>query len=165
MSKWDDFDLNKIMTCQDMTSTGPEVPQPLKNITLPIIKDVELKPLFEDMTDEDWKKSVEDSTRMSQDVINLMREVIPAKIAEDIMQATAAEDAMREKVSKEMGVKLMSPGDCVKAMFDMARPEAELIAEGYEPVCPHTRLMWVKKTNSVEEKDLSRADDDGFVKR
>lgn len=29
-------------------------------------------------------------------------------------------------------------------VFENAKSEAELIAEGYRPACPQTRLMWVK---------------------
>ncbi len=98
-------------------------------------------------------------------LIDLIRKLAPARIAEDIMAATAAEDAMRVKMSKELGINIPSPAECIKAMFAAARPEGELIEEGYEPVCPHTRLMWVKKADHVEAEDLARADDDGFIKR
>lgn len=32
-----------------------------------------------------------------------------------------------------------------KDLYDAAIPEEQLIKEGYEPVCPSTRLMWIKK--------------------
>lgn len=37
------------------------------------------------------------------------------------------------------------PSGAIKALFDNAKSEKELIEEGYEPISPDTRLMWRKK--------------------
>ncbi len=36
----------------------------------------------------------------------------------------------------------------VSALFKAGKTEAQLIAEGYTPVCPFTRLMWIKKPDN-----------------
>ena len=36
-------------------------------------------------------------------------------------------------------------GEAWMQLYKAAKSEKELIAEGYEPVCPHIRLMWIKK--------------------
>ena len=38
----------------------------------------------------------------------------------------------------------------VSALFKAGKPEAQLIAEGYTPVCPFTRLMWIKKPDNED---------------
>jgi hypothetical protein len=54
-----------------------------------------------------------------------------------------------EQMAKEIcSVQPIDPkffNDFMKA----SKSESELIAEGYEPVCPATRLMWIKKNDDT----------------
>lgn len=52
-----------------------------------------------------------------------------------------AEDIAREIISVQP---MDKAGEALFALMRAAKSEAELIAEGYEPVDPQTRLMWVK---------------------
>jgi len=35
--------------------------------------------------------------------------------------------------------------EALKTLYESSKTEEELKKEGYEPVCEHTRLMWIKK--------------------
>lgn len=39
------------------------------------------------------------------------------------------------------------PSDAIQQLMSGGKTEQELIAEGYEPVCEQTRLMWIKKSD------------------
>ena len=60
-----------------------------------------------------------------------------------------------EKVRKDFMEKIVEdiisvqpmPVDAFINLYKLAKPREELIAEGYEPVCPHIGLMWIKKGN------------------
>jgi hypothetical protein len=99
---------------------------PFKPIILPIIKDVAPMSLFDSMTDEDWKKVREDNRRLLADTINLIRESYPNALADELANVQSMD------------------GNVVQGLLDNAKSEEELIREGYKPVCPHTRLMWIK---------------------
>jgi len=36
------------------------------------------------------------------------------------------------------------PSNLIKDLIESGRDESELIAKGYQPVCPTTKLLWVK---------------------
>ncbi len=61
------------------------------------------------------------------DLIKLVRETTPAKIAEEICN-----------------VQPMDPKIWID-LYNSAKSEKDLIAEGYEPIDKLTKLMWVKK--------------------
>jgi hypothetical protein len=42
-------------------------------------------------------------------------------------------------------------GDALQKIFESGSDENDLIAAGYEPVCPHTRLMWIKRPPKIEQ--------------
>jgi len=65
--------------------------------------------------------------KKDDEVLNAVSKTIPSRIAEELV-----------------GVQPM-PHDVIKNLMDASSTEEELLAAGYEPVCPTTRLMWRKK--------------------
>lgn len=101
---------------------------PYKKIVLPLIKHPlpDIADLFKP-TEEELRTGISDGQRMFSDVIALIRKMAP------------------DAIGKELASVQPVPSDIVKEVFDNAMSEEELIANGYEPLCPHTRLTWIKK--------------------
>lgn len=72
--------------------------------------------------------SIEEHTALRKELLQMIGNSIPDQIAKSLVS-----------------VQPMNPVGFKEAM-DEAMSEDELIANGYEPVCPHTRLMWRKKS-------------------
>jgi hypothetical protein len=117
---------------------------PFKPVIMPIIKDVKMEPI-------DWSGLDGLGAKVMSETVALIRKIYP--------------DALARELADVDPEGTLATGKLVKALFDAARPEGELVAEGYEPVCPTTRLMWIKKADKVDQRDLFRADDDGFILR
>lgn len=63
----------------------------------------------------------------NQTLIDLLRKTVPAKLAEELVSV------------QPMGNHLL------RDIMEHGMSESELLAAGYEPVDPQTRLMWIKK--------------------
>ncbi len=95
---------------------------------------IDITEIYEEMKSEGFSpvmmsesmQGVEPMTKYSSEVFALIRKTIPKLIAEEIV-----------------GVQPMNAD--LKSIIDLGKSEEELLAEGYEPICPITRLMWVKK--------------------
>lgn len=80
-------------------------------------------------------------------LIPFIRKMVVSSMAEDVLEATRMENEMREK---------LNPGsptlaEAFQAMLANSRSEKWLIENGYEPLCPHTKLGWVKKVPTLEK--------------
>ena len=63
----------------------------------------------------------------SQTVVDLLRKTVPAKLAEELVSVQPMDSHIMQR------------------LLDESMPEQELVDAGYTPVCPVTRLMWIKK--------------------
>lgn len=50
-----------------------------------------------------------------------------------------------EQIAEEICSVQPMPNDIFADLLKASKPEEELIAKGYESVCPSTRLLWIKK--------------------
>lgn len=79
---------------------------------------------------------IEECGRILQEEID--REVIVRIIA-------AARESSPVMIANEIANVQPMPADVFNVFRDASMNEADLIAQGYEPIDPTTRLMWVKK--------------------
>jgi hypothetical protein len=63
----------------------------------------------------------------SQTVVDLLRKTVPAKLAEELVSVQPMDSHIMQR------------------LLDESMSEQELVDAGYTPVCPVTRLMWIKK--------------------
>lgn len=62
----------------------------------------------------------------NQQLIEMVRRMIPEQIARGLVGVAPID------------------GSIIKMMQENASSEEQLVEEGYEPVCPYTRLLWTK---------------------
>lgn len=73
---------------------------------------------------------ISDEQLSRAELIKLIRKTVPAQIMKEF---TEVQPLTQESV------------DAWKAMYENSMSEEQLIANGYVPLCPHTRLTWIKK--------------------
>lgn len=64
---------------------------------------------------------------IDQNLINMIRQTVPAQLAQELVGVQPID----QKV--------------VKDLFANAMATEDLVAQGYEPVDPQSKLLWVKK--------------------